>query len=178
MASSSARGDSGWTLGNTLWKSAQALERAAQGGGGVTNLGGVQGTFRCCVEGHGLVRTIGDGCIVWLDDLVGLFHPWWFYGRSGTWWAALSQLGITACCRSHCAKSTIASLPVTLLSLSSKVIERRKMLCWLTEAKLKLILTQHWSKDSGHFAEQDNLGVERWYTWLRPNLLWLLRTNI
>ena len=23
--------------------------------------GGVQGTFGCCVEGHGLMRTIGDG---------------------------------------------------------------------------------------------------------------------
>ena len=32
-----------------------------QGGGGVTDHGGVQGMFGCCVEGHGLVRTIGDG---------------------------------------------------------------------------------------------------------------------
>ena len=27
---------------------------------GITSPGGVQGTFRHCVEGHGLVRTIGD----------------------------------------------------------------------------------------------------------------------
>ena len=33
---------------------------AVQGGGGVTDPGGVQGTFGRCVEGHGLVRTIGD----------------------------------------------------------------------------------------------------------------------
>ena len=36
------------------------LEWAAQGGGGVTDPGGVQGKFRCCVEGHGVVRTVGD----------------------------------------------------------------------------------------------------------------------
>ena len=38
----------------------QALEWAAWGGGGVTDPGDVQGTFRCCAEGHSLVRTIGD----------------------------------------------------------------------------------------------------------------------
>ena len=36
----------------------------------------VQGTFGCCVEGHGLMRTIGeDGLKVVLDDLSGLFQP-------------------------------------------------------------------------------------------------------
>jgi len=54
----------------------KALEWAAQGGGGVTNPGGVQGTFGRCVEGHGLVRTIGDGWMVGLGDPVGLFQPW------------------------------------------------------------------------------------------------------
>jgi len=39
----------------------QALEWAVQRGGGVTERGGVQRTFGCCVEGHGLVRTIGEG---------------------------------------------------------------------------------------------------------------------
>ena len=28
------------------------------------------------VEGHGLVRTIGDGWMVGLGDLVDLFQPW------------------------------------------------------------------------------------------------------
>ena len=37
--------------------------------------GGVQRMFRCCVEGHGLARTIGDGQMVGLDDPVGLFQP-------------------------------------------------------------------------------------------------------
>ena len=75
MAPSCARGDSGQeTL--LLGKSVQALEWAAQGGGGVTDLGGVQGTFRHYVEGHGLVRTIGDQQMVRLDDLVCLFQPW------------------------------------------------------------------------------------------------------
>ena len=57
----------------------QALEWAAQRGGGVTDPGGVQRTFGRCVEGHGLVRTIGDGWTVGLGDPVGLFQPWRFY---------------------------------------------------------------------------------------------------
>ena len=48
------------------------LEWATEGGGGVTNPGGVQGMFRQC-EGHGLVRIIGDRWMVGLGDLVGLF---------------------------------------------------------------------------------------------------------
>ena len=49
-------------LGNTtLQKGGQALEWAAQGGGGVTDPGDVQGMFGRCVEGRCLVRTIGDG---------------------------------------------------------------------------------------------------------------------
>ena len=45
------------------------LEWAAQGGSGVTDPGGVQGMFGRCVEGHGLVRTIGDVWMVGLSDL-------------------------------------------------------------------------------------------------------------
>ena len=59
-----------------LCKGGQALKRAAQRGGGVTDPGGVQGTFGYCVEGHGLVRSIGDGWLVGLGDPVGLFQPW------------------------------------------------------------------------------------------------------
>jgi len=51
------------------------LEWAAQGGGGVTDPGGVQGIFGCCVEGHCLMRTIGAGRMVGLGDPVGLFQP-------------------------------------------------------------------------------------------------------
>jgi len=36
------------------------LEQVAQGGGGVINIGGVQETFSCCSEGHGLVGNTGD----------------------------------------------------------------------------------------------------------------------
>jgi len=32
--------------------------------------------FGCCAEGHGLVRTIGDGWMVGLGDPEGLFQPW------------------------------------------------------------------------------------------------------
>jgi len=42
-------------------------------GGGVINPEGVQGAFGCCVEGHGLVRIIGDGWMVGLGDPVGSF---------------------------------------------------------------------------------------------------------
>ena len=52
-----------------LQESGQVLEWALQGGGGVAVLGGVQETFRCCTEGHGLLGTIGDRWIVGLDDL-------------------------------------------------------------------------------------------------------------
>ena len=46
-----------------------------EGDGGVTNPGGVQGTFGLCVEGFGLVRSIGDGWMVGLGHPVGLFQP-------------------------------------------------------------------------------------------------------
>jgi len=36
----------------------------------------IQGTFRHCVQGHSLVRTIADRWMVGLDDLGGLFQPW------------------------------------------------------------------------------------------------------
>ena len=52
------------------------LEWAAQGGGGVTDSGGVQETCRCCTEGHGLVGNIGDRWMVGLDDLRGVFQLW------------------------------------------------------------------------------------------------------
>jgi len=35
----------------------------------------VQGTFGCCVEGHGLARSIRDGLMVGPDDPAGLFQP-------------------------------------------------------------------------------------------------------
>ena len=56
-------------------KGGQALEWAAQRGGGVTEPGGVQRAFGCCVEGHGLAGTIGEGRTVGLDDPVGLSQP-------------------------------------------------------------------------------------------------------
>ena len=52
------------------------LELAAQVGGGVTVPGGVQRTFGCCTEGHGIVGNTGDRWTVGLDDLRGLFQPW------------------------------------------------------------------------------------------------------
>jgi len=46
-------------------KSGQVLEQAAQGCGGATNPEGIQETFRCCPEGHGLVGNIG-GWLEWM----------------------------------------------------------------------------------------------------------------
>jgi len=77
MASSCTREGSGWTLGNTSsLKGWSGTGTFCQGGGGVTNPGGVQGTFGHCVEGHGLMRSIGDGWMVGLGDPVGLIQPW------------------------------------------------------------------------------------------------------
>jgi len=59
----------------TAWKGGQALDWAAQRGGGVTEPGGVQRAFGCCVKGHGLAGTIDEGRMVGLDDPVGLFQP-------------------------------------------------------------------------------------------------------
>ena len=56
------------------------LKWAAQGGGEVTVPGGVPEMFRCGTERCGLVRNIGNRWTVGLDDLRGLFQPWWFYG--------------------------------------------------------------------------------------------------
>ena len=39
----------------------------------------IQGMFGHCVEGYGLMRSIGDGWMVGLGDPVGLFQHWWFY---------------------------------------------------------------------------------------------------
>ena len=71
---------------------------ASQGGGGVTDSGGVQGMFGHCVEGHGLVRTIGDGWMVGLGDPMGLFQPWWFYDSMEPLESSVS-LPLIACCR-------------------------------------------------------------------------------
>jgi len=62
----------------------QALEWAAQGGGGVIDPGGVQETFGCCTEGHGLVGSIGGRWRVGLGGLGGVFQPWRFHGSVKT----------------------------------------------------------------------------------------------
>jgi len=80
MASSCARADSGWMLGNdsSLRESGQALEQADQRGGGVTVPGSVQEAFRCCTQEHGLLGNTGDRWTVGPDDLRGLFQLWSF----------------------------------------------------------------------------------------------------
>ena len=56
MASSCARGDSGWILAKiSSHMSGQMLEWAAQGGGGVTIPGGIQEMFICFAQDRGLV---------------------------------------------------------------------------------------------------------------------------
>ena len=51
------------------------LERAAKGGGGISVPGGVQETFRCCMEGCGLVGNVGDRWMVRQDDIGGIYQP-------------------------------------------------------------------------------------------------------
>lgn len=43
-----------------MQKSSQVLEWASQGGGGVTDLGCIRESFRCCTDGHGSVGNIDD----------------------------------------------------------------------------------------------------------------------
>jgi len=59
--------------GSRATQSKDCKHLVKKGGGGVTNPGGVQGTFRCCTEQHGLVRNIGYRWTFGLDDLRGLF---------------------------------------------------------------------------------------------------------
>lgn len=59
-----------------LQESDQVLKGAAQRGGRVTIPRGIQETFRCCAEGHGLAGNIGDMWTAGLEDLRGLFQSW------------------------------------------------------------------------------------------------------
>ena len=55
VASRWARGDSDWKWGKTTPKEWSGTGMGCSGSSGVTNSGGVQGMFRCCTEGRGLV---------------------------------------------------------------------------------------------------------------------------
>jgi len=57
-----------------LRKTVEAVAQAAQGGGGVTIPGGVQEPCGGGTEGHGQWAW-GDGLLVGLGDLRGLFQP-------------------------------------------------------------------------------------------------------
>ena len=101
-ASSCTRGGQGWMLGNTsfffFWERGQTLERAAQGCGGVIIPGGVQETFRYCTEGRGLLGNIGDRWVVELNNLGGLFQPWWFRESFSLCFLLFTQ---KFCCQEH-----------------------------------------------------------------------------
>ena len=56
-----------------LQKSGQALEQAAQVGGGITVPGGIQEKNRFVMQGHGLVSNIGNMWTVGPDDLESSF---------------------------------------------------------------------------------------------------------
>jgi len=64
-----SRRDWGWTSGKIYFLSGQALEQAAQWGGGVTVSGGVQEMFRRGTKRPGLVGNTGGRWTVGLDDL-------------------------------------------------------------------------------------------------------------
>ena len=80
MASSCAREDSGWMLGNTTsLKGWSGTGMGCPGRWCSHRPWGVQGMFGCCVEGHGLARTIGKGQMVGLDDPFPTLAILWFY---------------------------------------------------------------------------------------------------
>lgn len=62
------------TRKNFFSKSIEALERAAQGGGGVTIYEGVQEPCRYCTEEHGWWASWGRADVE-LDGFSGLFQP-------------------------------------------------------------------------------------------------------
>ena len=75
MASSCTSGGSGWILEIFLLrKGGAAVAQAAQGGGEVTIPGGVPEPCGCGTEGRGQWAG-GDGLVVGLGDLRGLFQP-------------------------------------------------------------------------------------------------------
>ena len=78
MASSCARGDSGWMLGKKFSpKEWSGAGMGCPGSVGVTISGGVQEMCRCCSEGHGLVGNGGGGrWMVRMNGLGGLFQSW------------------------------------------------------------------------------------------------------
>ena len=65
----------GWILGKTSLKECLGTGTAAQGGGGVTVPGGVQGLWECGTEGHGQWATWVVGGWLGLGHLRGLFQP-------------------------------------------------------------------------------------------------------
>ena len=58
-----------------LRKRGEALEQATQEGGRFTVPGGAQEMLRCVTEGTGLMGIGGDGLMLGLDYLKGLFQP-------------------------------------------------------------------------------------------------------
>jgi len=77
MASSCARRDSGWTLGNTSPKEWSGAGMGCPGRWWSHRPWRRSRNIWILFEGHGLVRSIGDGWMVGLvDDLEGLFQPW------------------------------------------------------------------------------------------------------
>ena len=76
MASRCARGCSGSMLGNTSLRECSSTGTGCPGRWWSHHVPkGVQETFRCCADGHGLLSYC-DRWTVGLDDLGGLFQPW------------------------------------------------------------------------------------------------------
>ena len=77
------QGDSGWTLGDSAFP-----EEWSGTGMGCPGRWWSHRPWRCSrniVEGHGLVRAIGNRWTVGLDDFVGLFQLLWFYASMILW---------------------------------------------------------------------------------------------
>jgi len=79
MASSCARGGSGWILAVTSPKKQWCTGTGCPRSGGVTIPGGVPETCRCGTWGHSLVGKVVGRWMLGLGDHVGLFQPQQFY---------------------------------------------------------------------------------------------------
>ena len=77
MASSCARGGSGWILGKTFPpKEWSGTGMDCQGCGGVTVRGGIKERCRCGTKEHGLVGNISGRWMVGLGDLIEFFQAY------------------------------------------------------------------------------------------------------
>ena len=101
---------------------------------------------RCCAEGHGSLRTIGDRWTVGLDDLVGLFQPWWCHDSMNPATESFSSSAGTAV-----SFSLVTSVPNPTLTPFFRRLPQHSKPIWfsfsfqkLTHVTLPIIFLESW----------------------------------